>query len=141
MRRLALLAVLVALAGAALARRRRLGGTSQIDPATPRPDAGLPPVPSPYASVPWRLAEQPAADATLAIRCHQDDQLVLDRVDVQETPTQVFVTALARRQPRRGDEPARQAVQASVLLSRPLGGRELIATPVDAGQDAPPLYP
>ena len=88
-------------------------------------------------SVAWSLLAAPDDQAELTLRCHQDDQLALERVDVQETPTLVFVTALAQRVPGERRRPA----EATVALSRPLGERELIPTPVDAGPDAPALYP
>ncbi|HMJ03941.1 MAG TPA: hypothetical protein VK506_13455 [Conexibacter sp.] len=153
MRRLAILASLAALAGVLLARRRRLRQAMPLDAPARRSDPGLPPVEaassepaagasrSGYVSVAWTLVSAPADRAELALRCHQDDELALERVDVQETPSQVFVTALAQHLPRDRDEPARGEADAIVVLSHPLGARELIPAPVDAEPDAPPLYP
>jgi hypothetical protein len=147
MRRLALLAALAALACLVIARRRRLHAARLAPP--PAPSGGLTPAPaaeppapadhvptptapgSGFVSVAWTLVARPGEQAELAIRCHQDDELVLDRVDVQETPTQVFVTAIARRAPRAAADPPRAQASATVPLSRPLGERALIPTPVD----------
>jgi hypothetical protein len=135
MRRLAVLALLAVLA-AAVAARRRSSRTAQLA-EPPAASGGLAPAAAPpapgerFVSVEWTLADPPGAGSELVIRCHQDDQLVLDRVDVQETPTQVFLTAIARREPRTPGEPRREHAHATVALSGPLGERELIATPVD----------
>jgi hypothetical protein len=154
MRRIAAIALLAALAGMLIARRRRARQTRPLEAPRARQAATAPAVEPRFVSVAWELVAAPQEQPELAIRCHQDDALVLDRVDVQETPTQVFVTALARQQPRTGEEPVRSGVDATVALSRPLGTRELIHTPVDrapnpngAGASAtgspgvPPLYP
>jgi hypothetical protein len=155
MRRFAVLALLAVLVGALIARRRRSRTAAPLEaprqppiavgsvPATPpRPEPAAAPLapPSGFVSVAWTLVSAPQERPELALRCPQDDELVLDRVDVQETPTQVFVTALARRQPRGDDEPARREADATVALSRPLGGRELIPAPVDDEPDSPALY-
>lgn len=135
MRRLLALAVLVALAGALIARRwRRARQASSPPRPTSPPPAGAPR----FASVPWTLVDAPAERPRLTLRCRQDDRFVLDRVDAQETPTQVFVTALARHEPRSGDEPPREPAVVTVALSGPLGDRELIPAPVDGEPDAPP---
>lgn len=145
MRRIAAIVVLALLAGAALRalRRRRRAPAPLHAPPEQRPtDAPAPTGGGPrFVSVAWTLAAPPNDRPELAVRCRQDDRLVLDRVDVQETPTQVFLTAIARQQPRTGEEPPRTDAEATVALSRPLGTRELIATPVDAGPDAASLYP
>ena len=107
-------------------------------------------------SVPWTLAAAPADRAQLTIRFACDDQLELDRVDAQETPTQVFVTVLVRRNAAAaaGDsatEPREQ--ETTVALSSPLGARELVHAPDDPAQPEaihtaaggepsnPPAYP
>lgn len=135
MRRLAALALLAALVAVAAARRARSRAT-QIAPPSP-PGDGLAPAPAAsgpgnrFVSVAWTLSAPPGERPELAISCRQDDELVLDRVDVQETPTQVFLTAIARREPRAAGDPPREDAHATVALSGPLGERELIATPVD----------
>lgn len=142
MRRLVALALLAVVAATVLLRRRRRRAVPPAPPAGPPPAAAPSAEPdSGYVSVPWTLAAEPGERAELTLRCHQDDALVLDRADAQETPTQVFVTALARRQPRGAGEPPRRPAEAQVALSRPLGDRELIPAPVDGGPDAPPVYP
>ena len=145
MRRFAVIVVLALFAGAALRalrRRRQLPAPPRTSPQQEPADAPAPTGGEPrFVSVAWTLAAPPNDRPELAVRCRQDDQLVLDRVDVQETPTQVFLTAIARQQPRTGEEPPRTDAEATVALSRPLGTRELIATPVDAGPDAAALYP
>jgi hypothetical protein len=142
MRRRAAIATLVLLVGVVLvARRCRRRAPAPLDEPPRRPVAALPAAEPRFVSVRWTLAAPPDERPELAIRCHQDDALVLDRVDAQETPTQVFLTALARRQPRGSEEPPRSDAEATVVLTRPLGTRELIPAPVDAEPDAPPLYP
>jgi len=139
MRRLVAGASLALAATALLLRRRRRAVPPAPPPERPPEPAAAPA--SGYVSVPWTLAAEPGERAELALRCHQDDALVLDRADAQETPTQVFVTALARRQPRGAGEPPRRPAEILVALSRPLGDRELIPAPVDGEPDAPPDYP
>lgn len=137
MRRLAVLAPLAALAAGLLAWRRRRARTRGA-PLAPAPDgAALPPVPR-FASVPWTLVAAPDDRGELTVRCALPARMALDRVDAQETPTQVFVTALAR--PRADGEPdaadgepdAADVREATVALSGPLGERELVHAPVDA---------
>ena len=149
MRRIAAVGTLAVLAWALLARRRQRRAVTPL-PAQPGPEPeslAAPAPDAPFASVAWTLATPPGKRSELAIRCHQDDALVLDRVEVQETPTQVFLTAIARREPLGPGEPPREHAHATVALSRPLGERELIPTPVDAGPapsagpGAPPVYP
>lgn len=104
-----------------------------------------------FVSVPWTLVESDPADPHLRIACAADEHMELDRVDAQETPTQVFVTVLMRWSPPAGDSFAgSQQHEAVVSLSSPLGTRELVHTPVDVdtksdpaggGPSAPPLYP
>jgi hypothetical protein len=129
MRRLT--ALVLFLLAAVVVLRRRLARTAGLPaPIAERP--ALAAAPS-FLSVPWTLVDAPADAAELAIQADVAAPLTLDRIDVQETPTQVFVTVLAR--PAAGDaEPGDGA--AVVSLSRPLGERELIHAPAD-----PPLYP
>lgn len=145
MRRLAVLVPLAALAAGLLAWRRRRRSAPALTPAAP-----LTPAPAPasgFASVPWGLVAAPPDRAELMVRCTLPAGMELDRVDAQETPTQVFVTALARPEPDAGADPS--ASEASVALSGPLGERELVHAPVDPGADAsadgeptgPSLYP
>lgn len=151
MGRIALVAVLLALAATVIARRRRAQARQQAAAPTDRPapppskgtaDAPAPdsardatPAGLPFASVAWTLVAAPAEQAELTVECHQDDELELVRVDAQETPTQVFLTAIARRRRRDDGEPPRERARATVKLSEPLGQRTLIATPVDAWPD------
>jgi hypothetical protein len=154
---IALMAVLL------LARRRRRAAPAPLAvsrplPALPPAQAALPapeppsaaPTPAPppppasamrFLSVPWELVAAPADEPSLTIRCAGDEHMKLDRVDVQETPTQVFVTVLMRWQPPGGGWFAfEQPHEAAVALAQPLGGRELVHAPVDEPGHAP-LYP
>jgi hypothetical protein len=132
MRRLVALALLVL--AALVVVRRRLARAPALAPPAAEPVALLP-APS-FLSIPWTLVDAPQDAGELAIRTEIGPSLTLDRIDVQETPTQVFVTVLVR--PRTAAEPAAPggATDATVTLSRPLGARELIHAPAD-----PPLYP
>jgi hypothetical protein len=132
MRRLIALVLLVLAAVVVL--RRRFARTPALEPPAAEPLALLP-APS-FLSVPWTLVEAPATLAELAIRADIVAPLTLDRVDVQETPTQVFVTVLARPQAHDEATEPSGATDTTVMLSRPLGERELIHAPAD-----PPLYP
>jgi len=92
-------------------------------------------------SVPWELLAAPADEPSLTIRYRSDEQIELDRIDAQETPTQVFVTALMRRRlPAGGGFADAEEHEALVPLSRPLGERELVHAPVDE-PGGPPPYP
>jgi hypothetical protein len=151
-RRRVVIVPILLLAGVLLARRRRSPRAVPATlAATPRnaPVAPLDPA-SRFVSVPWTLVASSASEPRLTIRCRADEHMQLDRVDAQETPTQVFVTVLMRRRPPAGGPAASvQDHQAVVELSSPLGTRELVHTPVDV--DAPstpvdqpsasPLYP
>jgi len=143
MRRLAVLLPLAALAAGLLAWRRRHRPVPALTPAAqpvpmPAPAspafAASPTTAIGFASVPWELVAAPPDRAELTLRCALPPNTELDRVDAQETPTQVFVTALARREPDAGAEPA--VCDATVALSGPLGERELVHAPVDPGADA-----
>ncbi len=159
MRRRAVIAPIVLLAGALLAWRRARGAQIPLGsrPATPQvsdaPAAAAPiAVPPPpdgsrFVSVPWMLVAAPADRSQLTIRFACDDQLELDRVDAQETPTQVFVTVLLRRRTAScnlAGEP--QENETTVALSAPLGARELVHAPDDLAASSgepstPPAYP
>jgi len=171
MRRRAVIAPIALLAGALLAWRRRRAHAARTPlgprPAPPRvsdapaaadPLAAAPPPPagSRFVSVPWTLAAAPADRAQLTIRFACDDQLELDRVDAQETPTQVFVTVLLRRNAAAAaDDSAAEPREheTTVALSSPLGARELVHAPDDAARpdvlhgaaggepSNPPAYP
>jgi len=146
MRRRVVIVPLLALAGVLLARRRRRARAvpapltappqAPLAPAAPALDPG-----TSFVSVPWTLVDAPPDEPRLTIRCKGDEQMELDRIDAQETPTQVFVTALMRRRPAPGGPPppAREH-EAVVPLGRPLGPRELVHAPVDE-PNGPPLYP
>jgi hypothetical protein len=151
MRRLAVLASLAAIAIALLARRRARtapAGGPLAGPPRSAPAAALA-VPADFVSVPWTLADAPADRRELALRYACDASMVLDRVDAQETPTQVFVTVLMRRTAAAGGAaPRREEREATVQLSAPLGDRELVRAPVDEDPPpaadeptVPPLYP
>jgi len=172
MRRRAVIVPIVLLASVVVAWRRRraraarrpLGASPTPAPVGARtPVASLPaPAPEPapgeppslahdlpFVSVPWTLADAPGDRAELTVRFAGHPQLALDRVDAQETPSQVFVTVLMRRRAAAadadGEAPPEQ--QATVALSGPLGARELVHAPADwppaAGGEPsdPPLYP
>jgi hypothetical protein len=152
-RRRVVIVPILLLTGVLLVRRRRRGRSASTPlsaPAQRAPVALIEPA-ARFVSVPWTLVEADSADPRLRIRCNGDEQMELDRVDAQETPTQVFVTALMRWSPR-ADGPSARSRQheAVVSLSSPLGTRELVHTPVDVetpgeppdgGPSAPPLYP
>lgn len=132
---------LLLVAGVVLVRRR--GKRPNPLPEPPPAPLALPPGPR-FVSVPWSLVEAPGDHPHLTIRYSSSTHLVLDRIDAQETPTQVFVTVLMRWSPPAGGPSASQDEQeATVALSGPLGSRELIHAPVDddGGPALPPLYP
>jgi hypothetical protein len=144
MRRLAVLLPIAVLAAALLARRRRHRSAAPLAPVPRRPAAAPLPAAPRFVSVPWTLVEAPEDRPELTIRHRGARHAELDRIDAQETPTQVFVTALmAWRPPAGGDAAAwEEEHEATVSLSRPLGGRELLHAPVDDDvPDDPPLYP
>ena len=137
------------LAGALLAWRRRRAHAAPTPLAAPpriEPVALLE-APSRFVSIPWTLAAAPEDRAELRLRYACTEQMELDRVDVQETPSQVFVTVLMRWQPPAGGWFAwERQHEAVVALSGPLGSRALVHAPVDvaAPGDEPedrPLYP
>lgn len=151
MRRPAVLLSIALLAGALLARhlhRRRAAAAAPLaepDHATP---LALPATGIRFVSVPWTLVAAPTDEPRLTIRCAGDEHMELDRVDAQETPTQVFVTALMRWRPPAGGHFAfAQEQETDVPLARPLGERELVHAPVDleaqgdGDPSGPPLYP
>lgn len=141
MRRPSLLLSILLLVGALLIRRHRRRAAQQAlverSPATP---LATPPAMR-FVSAPWELVAAPTDEPSLTIRYRGSEHMELDRIDAQETPTQLFVTVLMRWHPpadgwfRFADE--REAV---VPLSRPLGERELVHAPVDEPGDRP-LYP
>jgi len=151
-RRSTVLLSIVLLAGALVARRLRRSRTTSAPLATPPPAALLPAPAEPrFVSVAWELVDAPADAPRLTIRVARDERMELERVEAQETPTQVFVTALLRHRPATGGALAvAQQLETTVPLSAPLGTRELVHAPVDAeapaGQpggepNSPPLYP
>jgi hypothetical protein len=152
-RRRVVIVPLLLLAGVLLARRRRrmrAASTSLAAPPRAAPVALLEPG-ARFVSVPWTLVEADATGRCLKIRCSGDEHMELDRVDAQETPTQVFVTVLMRWHPPLGGRAASPRQHEAVAsLSSPLGARELVHTPVDVETpgkpaddrpSAPPLYP
>jgi hypothetical protein len=111
--------------------------------AAPEPPPRQPADGPRFVSVPWTLASNAAepADPTtdgadlreLPIRFTLlGGRMALDRVDVRETESQVFVTVLARWDP---PEPGRPWVpygvagETTVRLARPLGDRALVHAP------------
>jgi hypothetical protein len=143
-RRPAVLISIALLAGALLIRRRRrraasssLGARPPAPPLAPSRAASD----TRFVSVPWELVAAPDDEPSLTIKYRSDEQMEHDRIDAQETPTQVFVTVLMRWQPPAGGWFAYADEQeALVPLSRPLGERELVHAPVDE-PSGPPLYP
>jgi hypothetical protein len=134
MRRLALLAPIAVLAAVLLVRhRRRRAADAPLGPAPQPPALAVLPEGPRFVSVPWSLAAPAPEDrAELAITYRCSEQMELDRVDAQETPTQVFVTVIARWRPPAGGWFAwEQERDATVSLTRPLGERELLHAPVD----------
>lgn len=142
MRRLALLVSIAVVTAVLLARRRR-PAAAPLAPAPERPAiASLPSGPR-FVSVPWTPVEASGDRAELTIRYRGDAHMELDRIDAQETPTQVFVTLLMAWQPPAGGWVAwAEEREATVGLSAPLGERELLHAPVDDDvPDEPPDYP
>lgn len=163
MRRGAVLPGLIVLAiGVVLVRLRRARADRVAAPVTgPATTVSLPPTaagptdddteaapvaaPAPprFLSVPWTLVAPPGGDTELEIAFARNAHEVLDRVDVQETPTQVFVTVIVRWRPHEpGPFAAETEETASVTLARPLGDRELVHGAIDVDErDGGPLYP
>jgi hypothetical protein len=144
-RRPAVLISIALLAGALLLRRRRQraasGSFAAHQPAPPLAPGGHAASDTHFVSVPWELVTAPADEPSLTIRYRGAKQMALDRIDAQETPTQVFVTVLMRWHPPAGGWFAYAEEQAALVpLSRPLGERELVHAPVDEPGGAP-LYP
>lgn len=104
-------------------------GCQTIHNAAPRPSD------SPFRSVAWHLLDgEPAATATeLRIGFSLIARIeTLARIDVRETPSQVFITVLARFDPPEGGWFAyAEAQQATVALDEALGERRLVAAPED----------
>lgn len=143
MRRPAVLLSIALLAAALLARRLRRRRAAIAPLVAPVPTTPLSaPVPGTrFLSVPWTLVAAPAEDPRLTIRFAGHEHMELDRVDAQETPTQVFVTVLMRWRPPPGGWFAWESErEVRVPLAGPLGDRELVHAPVD-DPGAPPLYP
>ncbi|MBS1868903.1 MAG: hypothetical protein JSS99_04515 [Actinobacteria bacterium] len=149
MRRRVVIVPLLALAGLLLARRLRRRRAAGAPLAARPPQPALAPTAAPdapgsrFVSVPWTLVEAPADEPSLAIRYRSDEHMELDRIDAQETPTQVFVTVLTRWSPPAGGWVALGREQDAVVrLSAPLGARELVHAAVDGEEPGePPLYP
>lgn len=142
MRRRVLIVPVLLLAGVLLARRRRrlLRATTPLAAPPQRPPMALLESAARFVSVPWTVIDSDPDDSSLRIRYAADEHMELDRIDAQETPTQVFVTALMRWRPPTGGwfASARQH-EAVVTLSSPLGTRELVHTPVDVEMSGAPL--
>lgn len=143
MRRPALLISIALLAAALLLLRRRRAATNPLSaPRSAPPLAAGERVASDerFVSVPWELVAAPTDEPSLTIRYRGSEQMELDRIDAQETPTQVFVTALMRWRAPAGGFGHAEEQETLVPLSRPLGERELVHAPVDE-PSGPPLYP
>jgi hypothetical protein len=146
-RRPAVIVSLLLLAGALLIRLRRRRAASSLGggaPARPLPPP-MPALPAPaaapqFVSVPWELVAAPPDEPALTISYRSGEYMELDRIDAQETPTQLFVTVLLRGEPPASSWSALAEHEAVVPLSRPLGERELVHAPVDEPSQ-PPLYP
>jgi hypothetical protein len=148
MRRRSLIVPILLLAGALLAWRQ-LRARSAHAPigasAEPAPVALLE-LPFRFLSSPWTLVDAPPERPQLTLRYTCGEQMELDRVDAQETPTQVFVTVLMRvRAAAEAASGVREEREATVALSAPLGTRALVHAPVDldppsTGPNDPPLY-
>ena len=133
---------LAVLAAVLLARRRRRRRVATTPLAPSPPSQPLAPASEAvrFVSVPWTLVEASVSEPRLTIRYHDDEHMELDRIDAQETSTQVFVTALMRWSPPAGGRLAyEQEHEALVRLSAPLGERELVHAPVDL--DGPTAAP
>ena len=125
---------LIALAAGVLIYRRTRPPGRSAGPLCSTPVPALPSAPR-FLSVAWELVEPPADDE-LALRFQRSQHMTLDRIDVQETPTQVFVTVLVRWQPPAGGWFASEVEErATVKLSRALRDREVVHAATD------PLYP
>lgn len=136
MRRRVVIVPLLLLAGVLLARRRQRLRTATAPLAAPPQEArvALLEAGARFVSVPWTLVESDPAEPRLTIGYAGDEHMELDRLDAQETPTQVFLTVLMRWSPpaEAGGRFARtREHEAVVSLSGPLGTRELVHTPVD----------
>jgi hypothetical protein len=140
MRRFAVLAPIALLLAVLVARRRRRSATP---PLAPRPGAPALPAGPRFLSVPWTLVAAPEDRPELTVRFERRAQLALDRVDAQETPSQVFVTVLAcwRATGGGGGSPSSPTPEeATVQLAAPLGARELVHAPTDPLRaNEPPL--
>lgn len=87
-----------------------------------------------FVSLPWRpIPDRPPADTTrLRIRVPiREGAMALARVDVRETRSQVFVTVIARWDPRADPTAPTRDVEAVARLDRPLGDRTLVHAPTD----------
>lgn len=142
MRRRSVLVPIALLAGALLAWRRRRARAVHPPLAAPAPVAPVAPAallepPPRFASVPWTLAAAPEERSELTLRYACPGHMQLDRIDAQETPSQVFVTVLLSRQPQMeaGLAPHQQH-EAVIALSGPLGSRALVHAPVDVAAPA-----
>jgi hypothetical protein len=136
MPRLRVLAPIAILLAVLIARRRRRAPAPPLRTRVVAPALSAPPR---FLSVPWTLADAPADRPELTVRFARDAHMELDRVDVQETPTQVFVTVLVRWHPPagHGGPPASDAAEeTTVPLAAPLGERELIHAPTDLDRPA-----
>ena len=108
------------------------GSQAQVEHEIPPVEPGHGPR---FVSLPWQPVPDPPppATSTLRVRCALiDGEMELARVDVQETPSQVFVTVLARWERSPAGAPVRtREVEHAVELRAPLGDRALVHAPTD----------
>jgi hypothetical protein len=101
-----------------------------------------------FRSIGWATVGAPPTPEAKELRVGFDllaGVMELARVDVRETPSQVFVTVLARMTVEDGSgwsaSAEAQEAQATVTLATPLGERELVHAPVDEPAPAPAERP
>lgn len=104
--------------------------------ASPTPRASAPPADGPrFVSIPWTLvgADEQQDQQELPIRFTLlGGRMELDRIDVRETDSQVFVTVLARYEPTQAGRAQPNygvARDATLRLAKPLGDRALVHAP------------
>jgi hypothetical protein len=110
-------------------------GDQTVETERARPAAPDRPAPR-FVSVPWTLAidEAQARDRTEIPITYTllGDRMELDRIDVRETASQVFVTVLAQWSPPDGGRVLYGVAREGTLrLERPLGDRAVVHAPDD----------
>ncbi len=132
MRRVLAFGLVLALALVTRARRRRTAIAPGAPAALPPPLPSLPAANGDerFVSVPWVALDPAPGRDELLVRYRAPAAATLDRVDVQETDTQLFVTVLVRTHTQALDAGATEAT-ARVALRAPLGERALVPAPLD----------